>query len=157
MYALEQCGCSWFFFSDGALYFFLIFFVILLACGVSVCACTHVRMCSPIILLSLPHKCGVPGYFNLFPHPTKRVPQFNSIESPPPPTASYLLGGAELKRKRIHPESDPARAIGRHPICRNPTCVAGARLPKPLQNRANFAPPTARPAPDAPLDPSREF
>ncbi len=44
------------FFSDGALCFFLIFFVILMACGVSVCACTHVRMCSPIILLSLPHK-----------------------------------------------------------------------------------------------------
>ncbi len=40
MYALEQCRCSWFFFSDGALCFFLIFFVILLACGVSVCAYT---------------------------------------------------------------------------------------------------------------------
>ncbi len=149
MYALEQCGCSWLFFSDGALCFFLIFCVILLACGFSVCACTHVRMCS--------HKCGVPGYFNFFSHPTKRVPQFNSIESPPPPAASYLLGGAEIRRKRIRPESDPARAIRRHPICHNPTCVADARWPKPLQNRAHFAPPTARPAPDAPLDPPREF
>ena len=108
------------------------------------------------IVLSLPHKCGVPGYF-FFSHPTKRVPQFNSIESPPPPAASYLLGGAELKGKRIRPESDPARAIRRHPLCRDPTCVAGARSPKPLQNRAHVAPPTARPAPDAPLDPPREF
>jgi hypothetical protein len=123
-----------FFFSDGALCFFLIFFVILLACGVSVCACTHVRMCSPIILLSLPHKVRRSGLFYFISHPTKQVPQFNSIESPPPPAASYLLGGAEIKRKRIRPESDPARAIRRHPICRDPTCVAGARSPKPLQN-----------------------
>ncbi len=107
-------------------------------------------------VLSLPHKCSIPGYF-FFSHPTKRVYQFNSIESPPPPAASYLLGGAELKGKRIRPESDPARAIQRHPICRDPTCVAGARSPKPLQNRAHVAPPTARPAPDAPLDPPREF
>jgi hypothetical protein len=97
------------------------------------------------------------GLFNFFSHPTKRVPQFNSIESPPPPAASYLLGGVELKGKRIRPESDPARAIWRHPICCDPTCVAGARLPKPLQNQAHFAPPTVRPAPDAPLDPPREF
>ena len=47
-----------FFFSDGALCFFLIFCVILLACRVSVCACMHVHMCS--------HKCGIPGYFNFF-------------------------------------------------------------------------------------------
>jgi hypothetical protein len=85
-------------------------------------------------VLSLPHKCSVPGYFNFFSHPTKRVPQFNSIELPPPPAASYLLGGAELKGKRIPPKSDPARVIWRHPICRDLTCVAGARSPKPLQN-----------------------
>jgi hypothetical protein len=108
-------------------------------------------------VLSLPHKCGVPGYFNFFSHPTKRVPQFNSIELPPPPAGSYLLGGAELKGKRIRPKLDPARAIRRHPICRDPTCVAGARSPKPLQNRAHFAPPTARLPPDACLDPPREF
>ncbi len=143
------------FFSDGALCYFLIYFVILLV------PCVHVRMCACVpplfYIIPVPHKCGVPGYFNFFPHPTKRVPQFNSIESPPPPAASYLLGGAELERKRIRLESDPARAIRRHPICRDPTCVAGARSPKPLQNRAHFAPPTARPAPDAPLDPPREF
>jgi hypothetical protein len=39
-----------FFVSDGHLCFSLIFFVILLAGRVSVCASTHVRMCSPLIL-----------------------------------------------------------------------------------------------------------
>ena len=50
MYVLEQCGCSCIFFSDGALFFFLILFVIFLAGRVSVFACTHVHMCAPIIL-----------------------------------------------------------------------------------------------------------
>ncbi len=54
---------------------------------------------SKLHILSLPHKCGITGYFILFSHPTKQVPQFNSIESPPPPAASYLLGGVELKGK----------------------------------------------------------
>jgi hypothetical protein len=43
------------FFSDGALCFFLIFFVILLACGVSVCACVSTRIRkSPVLELAVP-------------------------------------------------------------------------------------------------------
>ncbi len=39
-----------------------------------------------------------------FPHnPHQRVFGFNSIESPPPLAASYLLRGAEYKEARIHP------------------------------------------------------
>ncbi len=131
MYALEQCGCSWLFFFRWCSLFFPDFFCDFV--GLRVCMYACMCACVPPLFYYPCHtKCGVRCYFILFSHPTKRVPQFNSIESPPPTAASYLLGGAELKRKRKRPELDPSQAIRRHPICRDPTCVAGARSPKPL-------------------------